>query len=125
MQHPGALNNRGLKSFPLLSGTKILSDLTGCNRAIGRGTMEFVEPAIAPSEIPQPDIKQSPFSKVPGRTISVFAHREFPSSTDLIHTLLLFQSEQKHTATAPTCIRTNRRYHEGGAVIENKIRLDS
>lgn len=125
MQHPGALNNRGLKSFPLLSGTKILSDLTGCNRAIGRGTMEFVESAIAPSEIPLPDIKQSPFSKVPGRTISVFVHREFPSSTDLIHALLLFQSEQKHTATALTCICTNRCYHEGGPAIENKIRLDS
>lgn len=97
MQHPEALNNRGLKSFPLLSGTKISSDLTGCNRAIGRGTMEFVEPAIVPGEIPQADFKQSPFGKVTGRPVSVFVHHEFPLSTDLIHTLPLFQQKRENT----------------------------
>lgn len=91
VQHPGALDNKRLKSFPLLSGTKISSDLTGCNRAIGRGMMEFVEPAIVPGEIPQPDFKQSPFWKVTGWPVSMFVHHKFPLSTDLIHTLLLFQ----------------------------------
>lgn len=94
---PWALNNRGLKSFPLLSETKISSDLTGCNRAIGRGTMEFVEAAIVPGEIPQHDFKQSPFGKVTGRPVSVFVLREFPLSTTLIHTLLLFQPTRENS----------------------------
>lgn len=120
MQLPGALNNRGLKSFPLLSGTKISSDLTGCNRAIGRGMMEFVEPAIVPGEIPQPAFKQSLFQKVTGRPVSVFVHREFPLSTNLI----LSFSKNALLPHQPAYSVQMGAVPEGVEMTDNIIRLD-